>query len=444
MLLSPEAAKMLTDRILQRSRADHCVVTIEGGDRSNVRFAVNNATTNASVSSLSVNVTSAFGQRSGSVTVSSLDWDVFAAAQARSEEIARLAPPNPEYLPPLGPQVYERRDNAYDEPTARANTSDLAAKAKTIIDQARSRDVSAAGYAECGASFTAMATSAGLFAYDLDTQAQLTITGRNKAQTWSGWSGGSELRLASLDASRLGARAIGKADHSAEPLDLEPGKYTVILEPAAVADFAVFMLGSLDARFADEGRSVLAKKGGGTKLGERLLDERVTITSDPRDPVAPERTFGEDGLPQRRTAWIENGTVKNLFYSRFWAQKMGREPLPYASTAVMTGGTTPVEQMIADTKRGVLVTRLWYIREVDPQTLLLTGLTRDGNFLIENGKIAGPVRNFRFNESPVAVFNNILAIGPAERAFGGETETPIVVPPLLVKDFTFSSKANGI
>ncbi len=444
MLLSPEEVKTLTDRILQRSRADHCVVSIAGQDSSNVRFAVNNATTNASVSSLSITIESSFGQRSGSATVASLDDVDLAGAQARSEEIARLAPPNPEFLPPLGPQTYETRSDAFDEPTARAKVSDLAAQAKTVIDQARSRNVNAAGYGVLGASFTSLATSAGLFAYDRDTQARLTLTGRNRAQTWSGWSGGSEVRLASLDASRLGKRAIDKADHDAAPFDLDPGKYTVILEPAAVADFVVLLLASMDARSADEGRSFLTKKGGGTKLGERMVDERVSITSDPRDPVEPVGAFGDDGVPQRRTAWIENGTVKNLYYSRFWAQKMGREPLPNPSGAVMTGGSTSIDQMIAETKRGVLVTRLWYIREVDPQTLLLTGLTRDGNFLIENGKIAGPARNFRFNESPVAILNNILAMGPAERAVGGETETPIVVPPLLVKDFTFSSKANGI
>ncbi len=301
MLLSPEDTKALSDRILQRSRADHCIVSVSGGDSSNVRFAANNATTNGSVSSLSVTVESTFGQRSGSVTVSGLDEDMLTAAQARSEEIARLAPPNPEYLPPLGPQTYERRDNAYDEATARAKASDLTAQAKTVIDQARSRDVSAAGYGEFGVSFTAMATSAGLFAYDRETQAQLTVTGRNKAQTWSGWASGSELRLASLDASRLGARAIGKADHSAAPLDLDPGKYTVILEPAAVADLVSFMIWHMNARSADEGRSFLTKKGGGTKLGERLVDERVSIISDPHDPVGPEKAFGEDGLPQRRT-----------------------------------------------------------------------------------------------------------------------------------------------
>ncbi len=443
MILSPDEAKAIAGKLLERSRADTCTVSITGARSANVRFAQNNATTNGATSQVTISVELSFGQRSGMATASSLDEDAIARAQARSEDIARLAPPNPEYLPPLGPQAYESGDAAYDAATADSRVGDLADQAKSIIGIATSRNVVAAGYGESGVYFRALATSAGLSAYERRTGSELTVTARNAAQTLSGWSGGSEIRLAKLDAARLGERAAGKAGFNGEPLDLDPGQYTVILEPAAVADLVSFMAWFMDARSADEGRSFLAKKGGGTRLGEKMFDERVTITSDPRDPDVPERLFDGEGLPSRSTAWIDGGVVSNLIYSRFWAQKQGRAPMPRPRNLVMKGGPASIAGMVRDTKRGILVTRLWYIRVVDPQTMLLTGLTRDGNFLIENGKIAGAVKNFRFNESPLSVLNKIVAIGPAERTIGSE-ENAIVVPPLLVKDFTFSSKSSGV
>ena len=444
MFLSPAEAKQITDRLLSNSRADSCGVTIYGGDRTNLRFARNNATTNGSLSSLSVAISATFGGRSGTVMVNGLENEVLAHAQARAEEIARLAPVNPEFMPPLGPQSYAA-GAGYDEPSANKRAGDLALGAKTVIEQALSRKVDAAGYGETARAFSALATSAGLFAYDRGTSSRFAFTARNSAGSWSGWAAGLETRFDQLDAAKLGARAIEKAAYDAAPVDLEPGKYTVILEPSAVADLVSYLLWNLDARAADEGRSFLAKKGGGTKLGEKLLHEAVTITSDPDDPLVPEPIYGVDGLPQRRTAWVEAGVVRNLPYSRFWAQKMGREPLSPPQTFVMAGGPTSIEDMIKDTKRGVLVTRLWYIRDVDPQTLLLTGLTRDGNFLIEDGRIAAPARNFRFNESPVAMLSNILAMGPTERTHGGEVDNAaFAAPPLLVKDFTFSSRSSGI
>ncbi len=444
MFLSPAEAKQITDRLLGTSRAESCVVTINGGDRTNLRFARNNATTNGSHGTLSVAITANFGGRSGSASVNGLDIEALTQAQARAEEIARLAPVNPEFMPPLGAQSYAA-GKGYDEPSANIRSGQLAAAAKTIIEQARGRNIDAAGYGETGRGFSAMATSAGLFAYDRNTQSRFAITARNQAGTWSGWAGGLDTRFDRLDASAIGARAIGKAAYDTAPVDLDPGKYTVILEPSAVADLVSLLLWNLDARSADEGRSFLAKKGGGTKLGEKLFHENVTISSDPDDPVVPEPVYSMDGLPQKRTVWVEAGVVRNLVYSRFWAQKMGREPVPGSQSFTMRGGPTSIEEMIKDTKRGVLVTRLWYIREVDPQTLLLTGLTRDGNFLIENGRITAPARNFRFNESPVAMLSNIVAMGPSERTHGGEVDGgAFAAPPLLVKDFTFSSKSSGI
>jgi predicted Zn-dependent protease len=290
-----------------------------------------------------------------------------------------------------------------------------------------------------------LANSAGLFVHEPHTGAELTVTARNRAGTWSGWAGVSETRFGRLDAARLGRRAIDKAAHPGTPARLDPGKYTVILEPSAVSDFVGFLLWFMNGRTADEGRSFFSRKDGGNAIGEKIFHDDVSIYSDPADPVAPEAIFGDDGLPGERVDWVANGVVRNLTYPRFWAQRKGRAPVPRPHSFVMAGGTTSVDDMIRAVKRGVLVTRLWYIRVVDPQRLLLTGLTRDGNFLIEDGRIVGPAINFRFNESPAALLGNVLAIGRSERTRGGEMEGGASsVPPLLVKDFNFSSPSEAI
>jgi predicted Zn-dependent protease len=444
MLLSPSDAKRLADRLLSRSKADHCVITMGGDDGANLRFARGSATTNGYRSSLRVKVESRFGKRSGAVSVTGLDDNALDEAVSRSEVMAQSAPENPELLPPPGPQSYPS-GAGYDAETVAVRADRLAAETKPVIDEAARRNVDVTGYGAAGHRFDAMATSAGLFAHDRQTGAEFTVSARNREGTWSGWAGVSETRFGRLDIARLGRRAIDKAAYSAPPVRLEPGKYTVILEPSPVSDLVGSMLRFMNARPADEGRSFFSAKGGGTKIGEKLFPDDVTIFSDPDDRVAPERVFGDDGLPQRRTVWVENGVLRNLVYSRFWAQQKGREPISRSRSFVMAGGPTSIDDMVRATKRGVLVTRLWYIRVLDPQKLVLTGLTRDGNFLIEDGRIVGPTLNFRFNESPIAMLANVLAIGPSERTRGGETEVSAVsAPTLLVKDFTFSSPSEAI
>jgi predicted Zn-dependent protease len=444
MILSSSDAKALTDRLLARSTADACIVQIEGTDGANLRFARNSATTNGAGSTLRVRVESHVGKRSGAASVSGLDADALAGAVARSEEIARLAPEDPELMPPLGPQTYAA-GAGFDAATAQVRTDRLAAAAGPVIEAARGRNADVAGYAVARQAFAAIATSAGLFAHERQTAAEFTVTARNRAGTWSGWAGVAETRFGRLDTARIGRRAIDKAAHDAAPAALEPGRYTVILEPSAVCDLVGSMFYFVGARFADEGRSFFSRKGGGNRIGEKLFHDGVTIVSDPADPVAPEPVVGEGGLPQARTAWVENGVLANLVYPRFWAQKTGHAPVSQPRSFVMAGGTAAVDDMIRDTKRGVLVTRLWYIRVLDPQKLVLTGLTRDGNFLIENGRIAGPAGNFRFNESPIAMLANVVALGPSERTRGGESEDSIcAAPTLLVKDFNFSSRSDAI
>ncbi|MCI0698811.1 TldD/PmbA family protein, partial [candidate division KSB1 bacterium] len=232
--------------------------------------------------------------------------------------------------------------------------------------------------------------------------------------------------------------AIEKAEMSQNPVAIEPGKYTVILEPAASIDLLQNMIFSFNARQADEGRSFMAKAGGTTKLGEKIVDERVTIYSDPTHPEVPAACWAGDGRPLEKTFWIEKGVVKNLFYPRYWAQKKGVKATPPPANGIMEGGTATVEDLIRDTQKGILVTRTWYIRTVDPQTLLYTGLTRDGLYYIENGKIKHAIKNFRFNESPIIMLNNLEALGKPVRINGN------LVPPMKIRDFTFTSLSDAV
>jgi predicted Zn-dependent protease len=200
----------------------------------------------------------------------------------------------------------------------------------------------------------------------------------------------------------------------------------------------------LDARQADEGRSFMSLPGGKSRLGEKLVDERVTIYSDPLNSDLPTSTWTGDGRPQEKVNWIEKGVVKNFSYSRYWAQKQNVKAIPGPDGIIMEGGTKSLEELIRGTKKGVLVTRLWYIRDVDPQTLLLTGLTRDGTFYIEDGKIQFPIKNFRFNESPVIMLNNVEELGKPERTISVESNVNYLLPPIKVRDFTFTSLSDAV
>jgi predicted Zn-dependent protease len=207
------------------------------------------------------------------------------------------------------------------------------------------------------------------------------------------------------------------------------------------------MGGALAARSADEGRSFFAKPGGGTKIGDKLFDERVTIWSDPADPRLLTTPFSGQGLPNRRMSWIENGVVRNLVYDRYWASRTNREPTGFPAGYFMEGGEATVEEMIASTERGLLLTRFWYIRGVDPRTILFTGLTRDGTFLIENGRITHAVKNLRWNESPVFMLNNIEMLGRPVRISPSESSglsNAVFVPPLKVRDFNFTSLSDAV
>jgi predicted Zn-dependent protease len=278
------------------------------------------------------------------------------------------------------------------------------------------------------------------------------VTVRTPDGTGSGYAGTGATDWGLIDPAALGRRAAEKSVASRNPVAIEPGQYTVILEPQAVSDVLPLLMGSFAARSSDEGRSAFSTKGGGTKLGQKIADERVTLYSDPADPDLLAQPFDQEGLPVSRTVWIERGVLRSLAYSRYWAKQKGVPATGGASGGnffgfaggpagglKVIGGTKSVDELVADVRRGILVTRFFYIRFLDQRTVMVTGLTRDGTFLIENGKITKSIKNLRWNESPLFMLNKLEDVGRAERVAAGT-----VVPALRVRDWNFTSLSDAV
>ena len=340
-------------------------------------------------------------------------------------------------MEPLGPQEYDE-SLTYKESTANITPEYRAQVAKSSIEPAAAEDVTAAGFFNDSEGFSAMINSKGLFAYNRSTNMDFTVTMRSNDGTGSGWVTRDFNDVDNFDAAAASRTAIDKAVMSREAQAIEPGKYTVILEPAASIGLLQNMIGAFSARQADEGRSFMSAPDGGNKLGQKIVDERVTLYSDPLDPRVPTATWNGAGQPLKKTVWLENGVVKNLAYDRYWAEQKGVESVPFPQGGIMEGGDASLEDLIASTQKGILVTRFWYIRSVDPQTLLYTGLTRDGTFYIENGRIKFPVKNFRFNESPIIMLNNLETLGKQVRIDGN------LIPYMKIRDFTFTSLSDAV
>lgn len=432
-----QEAKQLIDQIISFSKAPEIRVTVRGNRNGNIRYARNTVSTTGETENLSISIISVFGKRSGSVSVNETSPNVLEKAVRASEEIARLAPENPEFMEGLGAQQY-LSSPGWAEATAKADPLLRAEAARISIDAAVQKNYTAAGFLEDSAGFVAIGNNKGLFAYNRDTDGDFTITVRTADQLGSGYARQSVTDISELDTATYTARAIAKAAASAQTRELSPGKYTVILEPIAVGDLLPMMISAMDARTADEGRSYFGKKGNGNKIGEKLFDERVTIYSDPFNPQNPSSPFTAEGLPQQKTTWIENGVLKNLAYSRYWASRKNLAPIPPAQGIIMEGSSSTVEDLIAGTARGILISHLWYIRAVSAADLLFTGLTRDGVFYIENGKIQYAVKNFRFNESPANMLINLAALGKTERV--GRH----ILPAMKVRDFNFTSISDAV
>lgn len=443
-ILKEDEAKAILQRVLGLSRADGCQATLAGSRQGNIRYARNAVSTSGVVDDLTLAVQSSFGKRQGTATVNEFDDAALEKVVRRAEELARLAPENPEQMDLLPAQGPYADGKSWFDATAAIDPAFRAEAAGRSIAAAKAAKSVAAGFLTDSAGFQALMNGKGLFAYYPSTAANLTVTVRTEDGLGSGWAMRDIDDVARLDAGEVSRIAAEKATGSREAKAIEPGRYTVVLEPAASVGLLSFLFNALDARQADEGRSFLSQKGGGTKVGEKLVDERVTIVSDPTDPRVPTAGWAVDGQRCDRVAWIERGVVKALPTSRYWAQKQGTKAIPAPNNIVFEGGTGTTADLIRDTKRGILVTRTWYIRSVDPQTVLVTGLTRDGTFFIEDGRIAFPIKNLRFNESPVIMLNNLEALGAAERTSAGGGIGSALIPPMRVRDFTFSSLSDAV
>jgi predicted Zn-dependent protease len=447
MIWTREQTKALTDRVLSLSKAEQTFVAVNGSERASVRFARNTATTAGATSRVSLSMTSSFGKRSGTVTTAQFDDASLERALRAAEEIAKVSPENPEAMPVLGPQTYSPV-TAYFDDVASATPAWRASSVDAAIALSKKKAVVSAGFVETQMAMQAAASSRGLFAYDRFTAADYNLTSRTPDGSGSGWASKSFNELRLLKPDLIAEAAIDKAAMARNPVGIEPGTYTVILEPAAVADMLAFMLFSADARQADEGRSFFARKGGGNRVGEQILGDTVRIYSDPTHPLAPSICFDNEGLPIEKQSWVEKGMLKDLFYSRFWAQKMGKKATAGPANVIMDGGNATVADLIAGTERGLLVTRFWYVRPLDPQTILLTGLTRDGLFLIEKGQVTRPVKNMRWNESPIVALNNIEAMTAPERVVSGEgiggAGLALVCPAARIREFRFSSASDAV
>ncbi|MFN8573560.1 MAG: TldD/PmbA family protein [Gemmatimonadaceae bacterium] len=443
-VLSRDEAQSLVERITKMSKADAIEVQIGGGYSANVRFADNQMSTAGGVTDFQIGVQSSFGPKHAVVTTNETTDDALRAAVEKSERLAKLAPDDPEAMPELGPQQYAPVD-AYFASVADMDAAERAKIALTALEPARGAgDLTAAGFLVTNVQAGALGNNKGLFAYHRSTNVNYTLTVRTKDGTGSGWAGAEHNDAGKVDFRGVSERAIEKARLSRNPVAIEPGRYTVIMEPQAVGDLCQLVGFYADARSTDEGRSPFVKQGGGTKIGEKIMDERLSIYADPHDPMVLAQPFDGDGLPLGRQVFIENGVLKTLYYSRFWAQKKGVPPTGAPTSFLMSGGDASVEDMIKATERGILVTRLWYLREVDPRTILYTGLTRDGTFLIENGKISKSVKNFRFNDSPLFMLNNIEALGRPVRLAGTEAGGAVVVPAIKARDFNFTSLSDAV
>jgi predicted Zn-dependent protease len=411
--LNQEESKRISERVLGLSKADECSVAISGSREGNIRFARNSVSTAGLTQDQQLTVTVAFGKRQGTASINEFDDKSLERAVRRAEDIARLAPENPEYVAIPGKQDF-KSSGTYFAATAAIDPEYRAEVAAKAILAGRKKGLVTAGFFNDSTGFETIANSKGVFGHREFTDLGFTCTARTEDGRGSGWVTRSAVDAGRFDAGEAVEVAMDKALRSVDARALEPGRYTVILEPAATSEILGRLFGAFGARQADEGRSFLAKKGGGNRLGEKLFDEQVNVWADPWDkdvPVSP---------------WDSNAMLARH------------------GNMIMAGGGKSLDELVASTKKGIVVTRTWYIRMVDPQSLLLTGLTRDGTFYVENGKIKYPVKNFRFNESPVSILNNVDELGKPVIIGGDEVPFQMVLPPMRIRDFNFTSLSDAV
>jgi predicted Zn-dependent protease len=447
MLLTEADARAITAKLLGLVKADDAVVFITSEDYSHLRFAANTFLTSGRRESTTTRVTVWIDKRRGVASTTDLSDAALKQAVEDAQTFAKLAPVDVEYLPSLSPQTY-KSSQGWNDATARI---DLPARARQISDaiaQSQNAKVIGAGFHQIGLLANASATAHGNFHYERGSIVSLGMTARTPDGAGSGYFARNHYDVAQLDTRRVARESIRRASESRGARMLPAGSYPVILEPQAVADLLDSGGMSFDARNADEGRSVFSLAGGATRVGTQLFDPRINIVSDPWRSQLATFVASDDGLPAQPIHLVRNGIVESLRYSRYWAQQKNKQPS--GPLALVMEASTPgvsLEEMVKTAKRALLVSRFFYIRNVDPRSASVTGLTRDGVWYVENGEIKYPVRNFRFNQSIVLMLGpgNVDAIGVPERVASSEGGVePVLVPALRLNAFNFTSQSDAV
>jgi len=442
-LASESDLKKRIDSVLRLGKlagADETEVQVDETIDALTRFANNAIHQNVAEHGITISIRAVVDGRTARATTNRLDEDSLRAAVQGSLQLAHSQPKIPGLLSMPGKQR-NRKVNRFANETAATTPEDRARAVKKSCDLAIRNGQVAAGIFSTGQSQLAIGNSRGLFATHRQAEAEFSITMQDEpAASWAKANSGN---VRNFDPQKLAARASEKAQMAKDAQELAPGKYAVILEPAAVLDLVGFLFYDFAATALEDRRSCL-----NDRMGKQLFGQNISITDDVHHPLQQGAPFDGEGLPRQRVQLVDRGAPKNLVYSRAVAKTAGKQPTGHGfalpneygeapMNLVFAGGDSSVEKMVASTERGLLVTRLWYIREVDPYEKVMTGMTRDGLFLVENGRVAGAARNFRFNQSLIEMLNNVELLGPAVRATGEEA-FEMVVPAMKVRDFHFS------
>ncbi len=432
-MTSREEFRFLADLVFTRSSGDDTIVTLHDHHSGTTRFANNQVIQNVDARRGTLAVTVAFAGRHGTAATTDFTAGSIQETVTRAERIARVSPEDPEYLPPPGPHEFAVRQAARPETVAAGPIRRLE-YANEAIGQCRMENLMAAGIVASSVSSVGIAAGNGLFGYETRADARFSLT--VQAGDATGWSAAAHRSVDHLKIQERTLSAINKAKRGRDLCELPPGRYPVILEPAAVAGLWAWLLGSLDAKSYEKGTSPFADK-----LGQRIVDERLSLQNLPGHTDLLGIGFTDEGLPSESSVWIDRGVLKQLSYDRFTAHAHGVQAIPTLEAPVLslTGAASGhLQDLIKRTDRAILVTNFWYIRSVNPTELMLTGMTRDGTFLVEKGEIISAVKNFRFHESPLRAFRQVEAwTGPME-AVTSETGK-MLVPAMVLPEFNFSS-----
>lgn len=425
--------KRIADLILKSAAAEHVSINLGDSESTTLRFANNQVAQHVSTCEPTVSVRVAFGQKAGGASTNRFDDASLVDMVRRAEAIAKLAPDDPEYLSPLPPQRYTDVPS-FRESTAAASPMDLAKRTKPVVDRCAAEGLQGAGIMTNTVSVSGLAASSGLFGFEQSTSAEFSLTAG--ADDSSGWTLNTHRDIDKLNVASRADRAIDKALKSKSPREIAAGHYPVILEPAAVAGVFGPLLWVMSAKSYYKGDSALAGK-----LGSTVLNTGLTLRTDPTHVDLLGSRFGGEGLASRPQTWVDKGVLKQLHYDRFTAKERGAEPNPSPSAPILSfsgPSAASIDELIAKTERGVLITNFWYIRSVDPTDLTVTGMTRDGTFLIEDGKIVAGLRNFRFHDSPLRCLANVdMATAPMEAITLERGK--MLLPALKLPDFHLSS-----